>query len=232
MNPRLIVALDYPRAAQALALADQLSPESCRLKVGSELFTRAGPAIVEQLVQRGYGVFLDLKFHDIPRTVAQACAAAADLGVWMLNVHALGGSKMMHAAREALAPYSSSARPLLIAVTVLTSHDGADLQELGLTGLPQEHVLRLAASARAVGLDGIVCSAQEAVSLRAAHDANFMLVTPGIRPRDSAMDDQQRIMTPAAALRAGADYLVIGRPITQATNPLAALMAIQQEMDS
>lgn len=232
MNPRLIVALDYPRAAQALALADQLSPESCRLKVGSELFTRAGPAIVEQLVQRGYGVFLDLKFHDIPRTVAQACAAAADLGVWMLNVHALGGSKMMHAAREALALYSSSARPLLIAVTVLTSHDGADLQELGLTGLPQEHVLRLAASARAVGLDGIVCSAQEAVSLRAAHDANFMLVTPGIRPRDSAMDDQQRIMTPAAALRAGADYLVIGRPITQATNPLAALMAIQQEMDS
>jgi len=227
-EPRVIVALDYPDAAGALALAARLDPRMCRLKVGKELFTAAGPVLVETLVQRGFGVFLDLKYHDIPNTVASACRAAAALGVWMVNVHALGGRAMMQAAREALA--GTRAPPRLIAVTVLTSMEAPDLAEIGLGGSPREHVLRLALLTRSCGLDGVVCSAQEAPELRAACGSNFALVTPGIRPASAAQDDQKRIMTPERAIAAGASYLVIGRPITQAPDPLAALSAINREI--
>jgi orotidine-5'-phosphate decarboxylase len=196
--------------------------------VGFELFTAAGPAVVETLVGKGFDVFLDLKFHDIPNTVAQACATAARLGVWMVNVHALGGRRMMAAAREAVDKQSH--RPLLIGVTVLTSHSAADLADVGLSATPAEQVLRLARLARESGLDGVVCSAQEAAALRAEHGPGFCLVTPGIRPAGSAKDDQQRIVTPVEAVRAGAHYLVIGRPITQATDPPAVLAAISQEL--
>lgn len=226
-GPKIIVALDYPSARDAAALVDRLEPRLCRLKVGKELFTVAGPAFVENLARRGYGVFLDLKYHDIPNTVASACRAAAGLGVWMVNVHALGGRSMMHAAREALA---GPGAPLLIAVTVLTSMAEADLAEVGIAGTPQANVLRLAQLARGAGLDGVVCSAQEAPALRQACGAGFRLVTPGIRPADAAGDDQKRVMTPARAMAAGADYLVIGRPITQASDPVAALERINGEI--
>lgn len=227
-DPRIIVALDYPSAPEALALVERLDPARCRLKVGKELFTRAGPAFVEDLSRRGFGVFLDLKFHDIPNTVAKACAAAADLGVWLLNVHALGGRNMMRAAQESLA--GRAQRPLLIAVTVLTSLETADLLEVGLSGTPQENVRRLAALAADCSLDGVVCSAQEAADLRGRHGAGFCLVTPGVRPAGSEAGDQRRVMTPAAAVAAGASYLVIGRPITAAEDPLAALGAIDAEL--
>ncbi|MFH1496071.1 MAG: orotidine-5'-phosphate decarboxylase [Pseudomonadota bacterium] len=209
-------------------MVERLDPGLCKLKVGKELFTAAGPAWVEQLVSRGYGVFLDLKFHDIPHTVAQACKAAASLGVWMVNVHALGGRAMMNAAREALD--SLPKRPKLIAVTVLTSMGSNDLADLGISEEPQQLVRRLARLAQECRLDGVVCSAQEAALLRQDLGANFCLVTPGIRPASASQDDQKRIMTPADALSAGADYLVIGRPITQAADPLQALQAIAQEI--
>lgn len=227
-EPKIIVALDYADAAAASALVERLDPQLCRLKVGKELFTAAGPAFVEQLAAKGYGVFLDLKFHDIPHTVAQACKAAANLGVWMLNVHALGGRAMMRAASEALEPLAQ--RPMLIAVTVLTSMGADDLAELGIREEPGHMVRRLAALAHDCRLDGVVCSAREAAMLRAEHGPAFCLVTPGIRPAGAASDDQNRIMTPADALRAGASHLVIGRPITQAPDPLLALLAIRQEM--
>jgi orotidine-5'-phosphate decarboxylase len=227
-DPKIIVALDYAAAKSAAALADRLDPGLCRLKVGKELFTAAGPAVVEQLAAKNFEVFLDLKFHDIPHTVAQACRAAAGLGVWMLNVHALGGRAMMSAAREALDGLDR--RPKLIAVTVLTSMGRPDLQELGIAEEPQDLVLRLARLAAACGLDGVVCSAQEAGLLRREIGPRFCLVTPGIRPAQASRDDQTRIMTPAQALAAGSDYLVIGRPITQAPDPLAALEAIRQEI--
>lgn len=227
-GPRLIVALDFPVPARAEALAAELDPAACRLKVGKELFVRGGPALVERLQARGFEVFLDLKFHDIPNTVAGACRAAADLGVWMVNVHALGGSAMMMAAREAIE--GCRQRPLLIAVTILTSHDASALHEIGMTGQPADAVLRLAALTRRSGLDGVVCSAQEAAALRASEGADFSLVTPGIRPAGTSMDDQQRVMTPSAALRAGADYLVVGRPITAAADPMAALAALNAEI--
>ena len=228
-DPKVIVALDYADAASALALTERLDPTQCRVKVGKELFTAAGPALVERLVASGFGVFLDLKFHDIPNTAAAACKAAAALGVWMLNVHASGGRKMLEAAREAVG--TGTSRPKLIAVTLLTSMDQADLRDLGLSGSPEEVVLRLAALSQASGLDGVVCSAREAEPLRRACGANFDLVTPGIRPADATADDQQRIMTPAAAMAAGATYLVIGRPITRAADPLAALERINREIE-
>lgn len=227
-DPKIIVALDYPEAAPALALADRLQPSLCRLKVGKELFTAAGPQLVEQLQKRGFDVFLDLKFHDIPNTTAQACKAAAGLGVWMVNVHALGGRKMLEAAREAIA--TGAHRPRLIAVTMLTSMAQDDLADIGIGGTPAEMVLRLAALARDTGLDGVVCSAQEAALLRGHCGGEFCLVTPGIRPAQASLDDQSRVMTPQAALQAGASYLVIGRPITRAADPLQALLAINQEI--
>jgi orotidine-5'-phosphate decarboxylase len=227
-EPRIIVALDYPDAAAANQLIDLLDPTLCRLKVGKELFTAEGPAFVSSLVARGYGVFLDLKFHDIPNTVAKACAAAARLGVWMVNVHASGGRAMMTAAREALEQMPNP--PLLIAVTVLTSMDEAALHETGITGALPDQVLRLAGLAQECGLAGVVCSAQEAPVLRNALGPQFLLVTPGIRPATASLDDQSRVLTPAEALRNGSSQLVIGRPITRAIDPLEALQRIHAEI--
>ncbi|TNC98985.1 MAG: orotidine-5'-phosphate decarboxylase [Gallionellaceae bacterium] len=227
-DSKIIVALDYPQAAPALELVQRLEPSLCRLKVGKELFTVAGPQFVEQLQKRGFDVFLDLKFHDIPNTTAQAVKAAASLGVWMVNVHALGGRRMMETAREALANVSN--RPKLIAVTVLTSMAQEDLLGIGITASPAEMVSRLAGLAKDSGLDGVVCSAQEAMVLRQQCGNNFCLVTPGIRPANAAANDQSRIMTPRAALEAGSSYLVIGRPITQAADPLASLKEISQDI--
>jgi orotidine-5'-phosphate decarboxylase len=223
-DPRIIVALDFADTAAALALARRLSPQLCRLKVGKELFTAAGPALVEELGRLGFTVFLDLKFHDIPNTVAQACKSAAALGVWMLNVHALGGRAMMMAARQALG--ESLERPRLIAVTVLTSMGSGDLAEVGIGAAPTEAALRLAKLAAECRLDGVVCSAQEAQTLRRECGPQFLLVTPGIRLEDTAADDQKRVATPAFALANGASYLVVGRPITRAADPLVALRAM------
>lgn len=228
MDTKIIVALDYPDSASALNLVQQLDPSLCRLKVGKQLFTAAGPHLVENLVKRGFPVFLDLKFHDIPTTVGLACAAAANLGVWMMNVHALGGGAMLRAARAALG--DATDRPKLIAVTLLTSMSEVDLREIGLQDSPQAAVLRLATLTQVNGLDGVVCSAQEAAILKQKLGAGFSLVTPGIRPASSEIGDQHRVMTPTAALAAGSDYLVIGRPITHAPDPLAALLAINQEI--
>jgi len=225
-DPRIIVALDFPDAATASALVAKLDPDVCGVKVGKELFTAAGPDLVRQLVRRGFRVFLDLKFHDIPNTVAQACAAATRLGVWMINVHASGGGAMLVAAREAVARSAAAegrARPLLIAVTVLTSLGADDLAAIGVAGTAEAQVLRLARLAQSSGLDGVVCSAQEAAVLRSACGADFKLVTPGIRPAGIAAHDQTRVMTPEAAIAAGADYLVIGRAITSAADPSQAL---------
>lgn len=227
-DPKIIVALDYADAASALALVSRLDPALCRLKVGKELFTIAGPQFVEQIINRGFDVFLDLKFHDIPNTTAQACKAAASLGVWMVNVHASGGRRMMEAAKEALS--LTRHRPKLIAVTVLTSMNQEDLLALGITASPAEQVLRLATLTQLSGLDGVVCSAQEAALLRKDLGQSFCLVTPGIRPLDASSDDQSRIMTPSAALANGASYLVIGRPITKAMDPLQALQKITNEI--
>lgn len=230
-DPKIIVALDFPSQDPALALADQLDPAKCRLKVGKELFTRSGPELVKSLQGRGFDVFLDLKFHDIPNTTSAAVAAAADLGVWMVNVHASGGEKMMVACRERLESFGAD-KPLLIAVTVLTSMSDADLAGIGITDSAEAQVSRLAALTRNCGLDGVVCSAQEAPRLKAEQGADFQLITPGIRPLTADKGDQQRIMTPTDALKAGSDYLVIGRPITQASDPLAALEAIHAEVVS
>lgn len=227
-DPRIIVALDFPAEAPALALLERLDPARCRVKVGKELFTRVGPRLVETAAAAGFDVFLDLKFHDIPNTVAAACAAAADLGAWMMNVHASGGPAMLRAARERLEAHPSP--PLLIAVTVLTSLDSADLAAVGCAGDPAERVLKLARLTQSAGLDGIVCSPLEAASVRAALGADLKLVTPGVRPASAERGDQKRVMTPAQALSAGADYLVIGRPITGAPEPMRALAAIEQEI--
>jgi orotidine-5'-phosphate decarboxylase len=224
----IIVALDFPTAAAALALAAQLEPRQCRLKVGKELFTRCGPSIVEALQAKGFEVFLDLKFHDIPNTTAMAVKAAAELGVWMVNVHCSGGLRMMAACRETLEQINGP-KPLLIGVTVLTSMEREDLAGIGLDLEPQAQVLRLAGLAQQAGLDGLVCSAQEASALKAAHP-RLQLVTPGIRPAGSAQDDQRRILTPAQALQAGSDYLVSGRPISQAANPQQALAAVLAQL--
>ena len=225
----VIVALDFPSAASALALVERLDPQACRLKVGKELFTRAGPALVETLIRRGFELFLDLKFHDIPNTVAAACDAAADLGVWMVNLHASGGPAMMEAARERLEKRGGR-RPRLIAVTILTSLGEQELAQIGFSGTPKENVLRLAALAARSGLDGVVCSPLEAADLRSRQGPDFLLVTPGVRPAGAALNDQKRVMTPAEAMAAGADYLVVGRPITAAEDPLAALQAINRSL--
>jgi orotidine-5'-phosphate decarboxylase len=229
-NSPIIVALDFPSADKALELVERLAPERCRLKVGKELFTRGGPLLVEQLVAKGYDVFLDLKFHDIPNTVAAACRAAADLGVWMVNVHAQGGRRMMEAAREAL--QQSSHQPLLIAVTILTSMGEEDIREVGLSGTPADNVKRLAMLAESSGLNGVVCSPQEVAMLRENISSEFQLVTPGIRPSWAAKGDQTRITSPADAIEQGSNYLVIGRPITGADEPLQALARIEDELNS
>ncbi|MFU9136139.1 orotidine-5'-phosphate decarboxylase [Erwinia tasmaniensis] len=221
----ILLALDYACLDSAMAFVDQIDPKSCRLKVGKEMFTLFGPQLVRDLQQRGFEIFLDLKFHDIPNTTAHAVAAAADLGVWMVNVHAGGGARMMTAAREALLPFSNDA-PMLIAVTVLTSMDAEDLRELGITLSPAEHAERLARLTQQCGLDGVVCSAHEAVRFRQALGSAFKLVTPGIRPAGSEAGDQRRIMTPQQAQQAGVDYMVIGRPVTQSPDPAATLAEI------
>jgi orotidine-5'-phosphate decarboxylase len=220
----IVVALDYPTARQAIAMAKQLDPTKCRMKVGKELFTAAGPAVLEQLHKMDFDVFLDLKFHDIPNTCAGAVAAAAELGVWMVNVHASGGERMMTAAAEAIA--NKSHKPLLIAVTVLTSMEQSDLAGIGLDVSPQQQVERLAKLAKQSGMDGVVSSAQEIGLIKELCGKNFLTVTPGIRPTGSASGDQRRIMTPQQAVDAGGDYMVIGRPITQADNPQQACVDI------
>ena len=227
-DPRVIVALDYADAQSAMQFVNRVEPRACRLKIGKELFTAAGPQLVEQLVQRGFGVFLDLKFHDIPHSVAQACKAASKLGVWMLSVHALGGRAMLAAAREALDEVNP--RPLLIAVTVLTSLGREELGQLGIGGGMDDAVLRLAQLAHQSGADGVVCSGHEAPRLRKQFGREFCLVTPGIRPAQTSHDDQLRVVTPRQAVLNGADYLVIGRPVTQAQDPLKALQEINQEI--
>ena len=224
---RIIVALDFPDQDSALSLVDRLDPELCRLKIGKELFTRCGPDLVTTIVNKGYDVFLDLKYHDIPNTVANACRAAADLGVWMLNVHALGGPVMLSAAREAL---SADDAPLLIAVTILTSSNEEDLRAVGIAQSPADMVERLASLAAEQGLDGVVCSAQEAAALRSSLGEGFVLVTPGIRLPTDDVGDQRRIVSPQDAIRQGSDYLVIGRPITQAEDPVQKLLTLNSEI--
>jgi len=226
---KICVALDFDNQQQALAFIDSIDPQSCRLKVGKEMFTYFGPDFVRTLVEKGFDVFLDLKFHDIPNTVAKAVAAAAELGVWMVNVHATGGEKMMRAAAASLQPYGDKA-PLLIAVTVLTSMEQSELPLIGVSSPLDEHVKRLASLAKECGLDGVVCSAQEATSLKSLLGSTFKLVTPGIRPVGSAVGDQKRIMTPTQAVEAGSDYLVIGRPITQAAKPADVLNSINNSL--
>ncbi|MBE0367955.1 MULTISPECIES: orotidine-5'-phosphate decarboxylase [Pseudoalteromonas] len=224
-SKKVLIALDYDNEQAALNFVKQLSPSECRLKVGKEMFTYFGPQFVKQLVDLGFDVFLDLKFHDIPNTVAKAVAAAAELGVWMVNVHASGGLEMMQKAKLALEKYGEKA-PLLIAVTVLTSMDQAQLLRLGIEKTPQDQVVYLAKLAQEAGLDGVVCSAQEAKTLKMSLGGEFKLITPGIRPLGSDAGDQKRIMTPQKAIAAGSDYLVIGRPITQADDPVKTLAEI------
>ncbi|MFC0116882.1 orotidine-5'-phosphate decarboxylase [Pseudoalteromonas xiamenensis] len=229
LNKKVVIALDYDNQEAALDFVKQLSPDTCRLKVGKEMFTYFGPEFVKQLVAMGFDVFLDLKFHDIPNTVAKAVTAAAELGVWMVNVHASGGLEMMQKAKAALESYGEKA-PLLIAVTVLTSMDEAQLKRLGVEKSPAEQVMYLAKLTKEAGLDGVVCSAQEAASLKAELGVDFKLITPGIRPAGADAGDQKRIMTPKLAIEAGSDYLVIGRPITQAADPVATLKSINESL--
>lgn len=224
MHSPIIIALDYPQQQPALQLLQQLDPQLCRVKVGKEMFTRLGPAFVEACMSRGFDVFLDLKFHDIPNTVAGACRAGADLGVWMMNVHASGGRRMMQAAREAVD--KSSSETLLIAVTILTSLSEEELVEIGYSDSAADNVSRLAALAKDSGMHGVVCSPREARQLRSDLGDEFLLVTPGVRPSGSDTADQRRVMTPLDAMHAGSSYLVIGRPITAAENPLQALQQI------
>ncbi|MCV3263440.1 orotidine-5'-phosphate decarboxylase [Vibrio harveyi] len=230
IDQKVIVALDYDNQADALAFVDRIDPASCRLKVGKEMFTLFGPDFVRELHKRGFSVFLDLKFHDIPNTCSKAVrGAAAELGVWMVNVHASGGERMMTASREILEPYGKD-RPLLIGVTVLTSMEQSDLAGIGLNVAPQEQVIRLATLTKNAGLDGVVCSAQESSLLKNELGKEFKLITPGIRPAGSEQGDQRRIMTPVDAIQAGSDYLVIGRPITQAVDPASVLKSINDSL--
>jgi orotidine-5'-phosphate decarboxylase len=224
----IVVALDYPTMAQSIDMAKRLDPNQCRVKVGKELFTTAGPVILDELHKLGFDIFLDLKFHDIPNTVANAVSAAAKAGVWMVNIHASGGRRMMETSANALQQLSNN-KTLLIAVTVLTSMDQSDLVEIGIDATPEQHVKRLAALAKSSGMDGVVCSAQESSMLSTELGKGFVLVTPGIRPAGSDQGDQKRIMTPAQAMAAGSHYLVMGRPITQASDSIAVLT--QANMD-
>ncbi len=228
MSSKLIVALDFPTAEQALIFVKPLSPDRCKLKVGFELFVAAGPDFVKQLVDQGYDVFLDLKFHDIPNTVASACRSAANLGVWIMNVHASGSNVMMQMAKQALLDMNSPAK--LIAVTVLTSMDSAQLELTNVSLSPEEQVKSLAKLTKNSGLDGVVCSAQEAKMLRNTLGNDFLLVTPGIRPKGAEIGDQSRVMTPSAAYKAGVSYIVVGRPITQSDNPLKVIDGINIDM--
>lgn len=231
MASPIIVAVDFPDVKSAWNFIDRVDPKDCRIKIGKELFTHAGPDFIKQIMKKGFDVFLDLKFHDIPNTVAKAIAVTADLGVWMTNVHASGGSRMMTAAKDALYSYGKDA-PILIAVTVLTSMELADLQEIGINVSPLEQATRLAILAKNCGLDGVVCSAKEVQSFKTRLGSDFKLVTPGIRPVGTNSDDQRRIMTPQRAQAAGSDYLVIGRPITQAEDPAKALQTILATLDT
>ena len=228
-DPKVLIALDYDNKEQALAFIAKLDPKTCRLKIGKEMFTHFGPEFVKVIVGKGFDVFLDLKFHDIPNTVAKAVKAAADLGVWMVNVHASGGRRMMEAAKAILEPYGDKA-PLLIAVTVLTSMDQSDLTELGINISPAEQVKRLATLTKSSGLDGVVCSSHEAEELKALLGESFKLITPGIRLEGAVADDQRRIKTPKQAIESGSDYLVIGRPITQAADPVSVLNQINASL--
>ena len=230
-DPKVIVALDYDNDAAALDFVSRIDPSSCNLKVGKELFTVVGPQFVSKLVALNFRVFLDLKFHDIPNTTAKAVRAAASLGVWMVNVHASGGRVMMeHTVEELDKMPSTLPRPLLIGVTVLTSMDEAQLREVGVPRTPQEQVLRLAKLAKESGLNGVVSSALESSMIKKELGSNFVTVTPGIRPSGADLGDQKRVMTPAAAIAAGSDYLVIGRPITRAPDPSAVLKSINHEI--
>jgi len=229
-DSKVIVALDFPDAASALQFTDRLSPAMCKLKIGNELFTIAGPELVRQLVDQGFDIFLDLKFHDIPNTVNRAVASACRLGVWMVNVHALGGQPMMQAARSAIDD-STTHKPWLIAVSILTSAGPQQLQQIGLSGSVEDNVSGLTRLALESGVDGMVCSAQEVAVLRHQFGAQPLLVTPGIRPAGAALNDQQRVMTPAQAMAVGSSYLVIGRPITRHADPLQALQQINATID-
>ncbi|MBB1365530.1 orotidine-5'-phosphate decarboxylase [Pseudoalteromonas sp. SR44-5] len=228
-SKKILIALDYDDQQTALNFVKQLSPDTCRLKVGKEMFTYFGPAFVKELIDLGFDVFLDLKFHDIPNTVAKAVTAAAKMGVWMVNVHASGGVEMMTKAKQALEQFGDKA-PLLIAVTVLTSMDETELKRLGVDKTPEQQVIYLAKLAKESGLDGVVCSAQEAKQLKSLLGNDFKLVTPGIRPAGSDAGDQKRIMTPKQAIEDGSDYLVVGRPITQAADPVAVLKEINDSI--
>lgn len=228
-DPKVVVALDFDKLKSAYNFVDKVDPSLCKLKVGKEMFTHFGPEFVKHLVDKQFKVFLDLKFHDIPNTVAKACIAAADMGIWMVNVHACGGPLMMEQARKGLEAYGLE-RPLLIAVTVLTSMDQAQLNAVGINRSLTEQVLHLAKLTRQSGLDGVVCSAQESSLLKREVAQDFVLVTPGIRPAGSDIGDQIRVMTPKEAVIAGSDYLVIGRPVTQAENPLQTLIDINNSL--
>ncbi len=221
---KLILALDYPDVKSAWTLVEQIHPTQCALKVGLEMYTRFGPAWVEQLTKKGFKVFLDLKFHDIPNTVAQACRSAADLGVWMMNVHAMGGEKMLEAAREVID--RGSARPLLIAVTVLTSLSEFDVQSLGFSSPVEALTMHLAKMACNHDLDGVVCAVSMAKRIKSLASENWITVTPGIRFAGEETHDQQQVVTPELAIQSGSDYWVVGRAITQAPNPIERLHSI------
>ncbi|NNE37067.1 MAG: orotidine-5'-phosphate decarboxylase [Gammaproteobacteria bacterium] len=229
-NQGIIVALDYPSKSLAMEFVSKVDPDLCKLKVGKQLFTESGPDVVETLAKKGFDVFLDLKFHDIPNTVHQACKAAVNMGIWMLNVHAIGGKEMLCAARDAVPAGDPS--KYLVAVTVLTSTSNQDLESLGITMTIEQMVMKLAKLSADSGLDGVVCSAHETESLRQVFGKDFCLVTPGIRPVDSSADDQKRIRTPAQAISSGSDYLVIGRPVTQSKDPVTTLKSIRDEIES
>ena len=228
-NSRIILALDFSTRELADSLVSRLSPESCRLKIGFELFMSSGPDFIEDLAEKGFDVFLDLKLHDIPNTVASACNVAANLGVWMINLHASGGRRMMEAARETLDNYKNP--PLLVGVTVITSLQQSELQEVGFQGPPSLNVLRLATLAKECALDGIVCSPREVLEVKQRVGSDLLLVTPGIRPWDTSVDDQKRIMTVKDALQVGSDFLVIGRPVTKSPDPVVALQEIQTTIE-
>ena len=227
-EPRVIVALDYKNEEDALRFVELVNPSLCKLKVGKELFTHTGPNFVSNLIKRGFDVFLDLKFYDIPSTVSKAVAAADDMGVWMTDIHASGGSKMMEEARNTLDKNNSEM--LIIAVTVLTSLSRSDLSEVGISFSPEQQVSKLASLAKKSGMDGVVASALEAAELRNSYGDDFILVTPGIRHNLVTINDQKRVMTPSQAIFSGSNYLVIGRPITQASNPVSALKLVNDEI--
>lgn len=225
---RLIVALDFPDTDQAINFARQLDPQSCRIKIGKELFTRGGPAVVEALKQLQFDIFLDLKFHDIPNTVAKACLAACDLGVWMVNMHTLGGVAMLSAASAALEAVTP--RPLLIGVTILTSHSEESIHAIGLSGTIEQNIVHLASQAREAGLQGVVCSAQDVQFLKNSLPADWVYVTPGIRPLAAATHDQHRVMTPYDAMRNGSTYLVMGRPVIKAADPMKVIETVNRDI--